>query len=52
MLTGDNKENAHEMNKLLHIDEIIAEVLPDQKAEIIRSYQKRRHDFNGGGWHQ
>ncbi|HKM10424.1 MAG: heavy metal translocating P-type ATPase [Bacilli bacterium] len=40
MLTGDNKENAHEMNKLLHIDEIIAEVLPDQKAEIIRSYQK------------
>lgn len=40
MLTGDNKENAHEMNKLLHVDEIIAEVLPDQKAEIIRSYQK------------
>lgn len=40
MLTGDNKKNAEEMNQLLKIDEIIAEVLPDQKAEIIRGYQK------------
>jgi len=39
MLTGDSKTTAEAVGKKLGIDEVIAEVLPDQKAEIIKKLQ-------------
>lgn len=39
MLTGDSETTAHAVASKLHIDEVIAEVLPEQKAEIVRNYQ-------------
>ncbi len=40
MLTGDNQATADEIAKSLGIEELKAEVLPAQKAEIIRKLQK------------
>lgn len=40
MLTGDNNTTAGAVAKKLNLDEVIAEVLPDQKAEIIKKLQK------------
>lgn len=40
MLTGDNRTTAEVVSKKLGIDEVIAEVLPDQKAEMVRRLQK------------
>ena len=40
MLTGDNQATAQEIAKSLGIEEFKAEVLPAQKAEIVRSLQK------------
>ncbi len=40
MLTGDNQRTAEAIAKKIKIDEVIAEVLPDQKAEIIKKMQK------------
>lgn len=39
MLTGDNKVTAQAVARKLGIDEVMAEVLPDQKAEIVRKLQ-------------
>lgn len=39
MLTGDHKTTAEAIGKELKIDEIIAEVLPDEKHRIIKRYQ-------------
>ncbi len=39
MLTGDNRTTAEAVGKKLGIDEVIAEVLPDQKAEIVKRLQ-------------
>ena len=39
MLTGDNKRTAAAVAKKMGIDEVIAEVLPDQKASTISSLQ-------------
>jgi Cu+-exporting ATPase len=39
MLTGDSKTAAEAVGKKLGIDEVIAEVLPDRKAEIVRKLQ-------------
>ena len=41
MLTGDNRKTAQAVATKLGIDEIIAEVLPDQKANVIKSYQDK-----------
>jgi Cu+-exporting ATPase len=35
MLTGDNKTTAHAVARTLGIDEVIADVLPDQKSAIV-----------------
>jgi P-type Cu+ transporter len=39
MLTGDSRTTAEAVSQKLGIDEVIAEVLPDQKADIIKSLQ-------------
>jgi Cu+-exporting ATPase len=41
MLTGDNRHAAEEIAKKLGIDEFKAEVLPEQKLEIIRKLQEQ-----------
>lgn len=43
MLTGDNRTTAEAVARTLGIDEIIAEVLPDQKASVIKSLQEKGH---------
>lgn len=39
MLTGDSQTTARAVASQLNIDEVIAEVLPNQKAEIIKRFQ-------------
>jgi P-type Cu+ transporter len=40
MLTGDNRTTANVVAKKLGIDEVVAEVLPEQKAEAVRRLQQ------------
>ena len=40
MLTGDNRRTASSIGKLAGVDEVIAEVLPDGKEEVIRTLQR------------
>jgi len=47
MLTGDNHRVAMRIGNALGVDEVKAEVLPEQKAEYIESL-KRRSPSNGG----
>jgi P-type Cu+ transporter len=39
MLTGDNKTTAAAVAKKLNIDDVVAEVLPDQKADAVKRLQ-------------
>ena len=39
MLTGDNQKTAQAVSRQLGLDEVFAEVLPDQKADIIKRLQ-------------
>jgi Cu+-exporting ATPase len=41
MLTGDSKTTAEAVAKQLGIDEVRAEVLPDQKAQVVRELQQQ-----------
>ncbi|MCB9026755.1 MAG: copper-translocating P-type ATPase [Bdellovibrionaceae bacterium] len=43
MLTGDSKTTALAVAKKLNIDEVIAEVLPDQKVEVVMKLQSEGH---------
>lgn len=43
MLSGDNKATAQIVAKELKIDEVYAEVLPQQKAQIIKELQEKGH---------
>jgi len=43
ILTGDSKRTAEAVGKKLGIDEIIAEVLPNQKSEIVKKLQAEGH---------
>ncbi|WP_020677979.1 heavy metal translocating P-type ATPase [Geopsychrobacter electrodiphilus] len=39
MLTGDNRATAEAVGKQLGIDEIVAEVMPDEKAAVVKKFQ-------------
>jgi Cu+-exporting ATPase len=39
MLTGDNRTTADTVARKLGIDDVVAEVMPDQKAEIVKKLQ-------------
>jgi Cu+-exporting ATPase len=39
MITGDNRATAQAVAKKLHLDEVIAEVLPDQKVDAVKRFQ-------------
>jgi len=39
MLTGDNEATARSVAKRLNIDEVVAEVLPEEKAEAVTRFQ-------------
>lgn len=41
MLTGDNEATAQVVADTLNIDEVIAEVLPHQKAEAVKHFQEK-----------
>ena len=41
MLTGDHKDTAQAIAKTLNIDAVIAEVLPDEKANHVKAYQEK-----------
>jgi soluble P-type ATPase len=40
MLTGDSRTTADAVAKKLNIDEVVAEVLPDQKSEVVKRFQQ------------
>ena len=39
MLTGDNRTTAEAVARQLNLDDLVAEVLPDQKAEVVKKLQ-------------
>ena len=41
MLTGDNQKTADYIGRQAHIDTVIAEVLPEDKANVVESLQKQ-----------
>ena len=43
MLTGDAETTAQAVASRLPVDEVIADVLPDRKAEVIRALRERGH---------
>ncbi len=51
MLTGDSETTARTVAAKLHIDEVVAEVLPNQKAEVVKRLQSagRRVAMAGDG---
>jgi Cu+-exporting ATPase len=51
MITGDNKRTAHAIGRILGIDEIAAEVLPQGKVDVIKRLQEggRKVAFVGDG---
>ena len=49
MLTGDNKRTAESVARKLGIDQVEADVLPDQKAEVIKRLQAAGHVVSMAG---
>ena len=40
MVTGDHLKSATAIQKMVGVDEVIAQVLPSEKADVVRKYQK------------
>lgn len=40
MLTGDSRTTAEAVARQLQLDQVVAEVLPDQKVEVVKRFQK------------
>jgi Cu+-exporting ATPase len=49
MLTGDNRATAEAVGHKLGIDEVHAEVLPDQKRAVVKSLQEKGHSVAMAG---
>jgi len=49
MLSGDSRKTAEAVGRQLGIDEVIAEVLPEQKVEVIKSLQARKRSVAMAG---
>jgi Cu+-exporting ATPase len=49
MLTGDNKTTAEAVARKLDLDEVVAEVLPDQKADAVKKFQQGGHSVAMAG---
>lgn len=43
MLTGDSKRAANAINKIVQVDKVIAEVLPEDKENVIKELQEQGH---------
>ena len=43
MLTGDNRTTAQAVGRRLHLDDVRAEVLPDQKTAVVKQFQSEGH---------
>lgn len=43
MLTGDNKLTAKNIGDQVHVDEVISEVLPEDKAAVVKRLQEEGH---------
>jgi len=43
MLTGDNEATARVVAQQLGIDQVVAEVLPEQKAQVVKDFQTKSH---------
>lgn len=48
MLTGDNRRTAQAFARQLDVDKVISEVLPEQKADVVRSLQMGRETADAG----
>lgn len=43
MLTGDNKQTAEAVRRIIHVDEVVAEVLPSDKEQKISELKRAGH---------
>lgn len=43
MLTGDNSRTAHSIAQQVGVDQVYAELLPEEKVDVIRKLQKQYH---------
>jgi len=51
ILTGDNQRTARAMTKQIGVDRILAEVLPEMKAEERQRLQSEGNEgWDGGAW--
>jgi Cu+-exporting ATPase len=49
MLTGDSRTTAEAVARELGLDEVVAEVMPDQKAQVVRRLQESGHSVAMAG---
>lgn len=50
MITGDNKIVANEIAKLVDLDEVYSEVLPDEKEQLVSKIQEQYKSKNNSGY--
>ena len=48
MVTGDNEKTAQYIGRLAHVDKVVAEVLPQDKADVVNRLQKHgKNSYDG-----